>query len=275
MHSVTAPKIRIENLVQIYGDNPRTALAMFRNGNDRATILKATGHVVGVANVSFTIGCGELFVIMGLSGSGKSTLLRCINRLIKPISGHIYIGDREIVHLPLEQMRQMRARSVSMVFQNFALFPHQTVLENVAYGLKIQGVKKHQRHQQAAEMLRAVGLADRASSLPVTLSGGMQQRVGLARALATGADILLMDEPFSALDPLIRREMQDELLRLQGELHKTIVFISHDIHEAIRLGDRIAVMRDGEIVQMGTPTDLIQRPANDYIRAFTRDVRES
>lgn len=211
-------------------------------------------------------------MVMGLSGSGKSTLVRCINCLIRPTSGQVYIDHEDVVHVDEDRMREIRLTKISMVFQRFGLFPHKTVFENVAYGLKMRGVNKHRRRQKVMDTLAQVGLATWADSLPATLSGGMQQRVGLARALATEAEILLMDEPFSALDPLIRREMQDELLRLQQDLHKTIVFISHDIHEAIKLGDRIAVMKEGVIVQVDTPEQLITQPASGYIRAFTQDI---
>ena len=269
------PKIRIENLIKIYGDKPREALRLFREGKNRDAILEATGHVLGIADVSLSIERGELFVIMGLSGSGKSTLARCINRLIKATSGSIYIDNEDVVRVGEERMRQVRQEKVSMVFQRFGLFPHKTVAENVAYGLKVRGMEKSKRRQKALETLEVVGLAQWAKYRPSSLSGGMQQRVGLARALATDADVLLMDEAFSALDPLIRREMQDELLRLQKELHKTIVFISHDIQEALKLGDRVAVMKEGAIVQVGTPEDLVVKPADDYIRAFVSEVNRA
>ncbi|MEC4816315.1 MAG: glycine betaine/L-proline ABC transporter ATP-binding protein, partial [Scytonema sp. PMC 1069.18] len=269
------PKIIIEHLIKIYGDKPNAALKLFRSGRTRDSILKATGNVLGVADVSLTINQGELFVVMGLSGSGKSTLVRCINRLIDSTSGHIYLDGEDITHVNEKRMREIRLTKVSMVFQKFGLLPHRTVAENVEYGLKVKGVDKAKRHQKALETLEIVGLAEWADYLPSSLSGGMQQRVGLARALATDADILLMDEAFSALDPLIRREMQDELLRLQKELHKTIVFISHDIQEALKIGDRIAVMKDGAVVQIGTPEEIITQPADDYIRAFTEDVNRA
>jgi glycine betaine/proline transport system ATP-binding protein len=265
-------KIRIENLTKIYGEKPRVALKLFREGKSKDYILQATNHILGLANVSVTVNQGELFVIMGLSGSGKSTLVRCINRLINPTSGHIYIEDEDIAHVDEKRMQQIRQTKVSMVFQRFGLFPHRSVVENVEYGLKVRGEDKASRRQKALSTLEVVGLAQWANYLPTSLSGGMQQRVGLARALATDADILLMDEPFSALDPLIRREMQDELLRLQKDLHKTLVFISHDIHEALKLGDRIAVMKDGYIVQIGTPAELVTEAQDDYIRAFIQDV---
>ena len=269
------PKICLEHLIKIYGEKPHAALKLFREGKSKDYILQATLHVLGIADVSLTVNQGELFVVMGLSGSGKSTLVRCINRLIHPTSGHIYIDDEDVAHVDEKRMREIRLTKVSMVFQRFGLFPHKTVAQNVEYGLLVRGVDKASRYQKALETLELVGLAQWASYLPDSLSGGMQQRVGLARALATDAEILLMDEPFSALDPLIRREMQDELLRLQKELHKTILFISHDIHEALKIGDRIAVMKDGCIVQVGTPSELITQPASDYIRAFTRDVNRA
>ncbi|NEQ68094.1 MAG: glycine betaine/L-proline ABC transporter ATP-binding protein [Symploca sp. SIO2D2] len=269
------PKIRIEHLIKIYGDKPRTALKLFREGGTRDSILQATGQVLGIADVSVTINKGELFVIMGLSGSGKSTLVRCINRLINPTSGNIYLDEEDIAHVDEQRMREIRLTKVSMVFQRFGLFPHKTVAENVEYGLKVRGIDKAKRRQKSLSTLEVVGLSQWADYLPSSLSGGMQQRVGLARALATDADILLMDEPFSALDPLIRREMQDELLRLQKQLQKTIVFISHDIHEALKIGDHIGVMKDGYIVQIGTPEELITQPADDYIRAFLQDVNRA
>ena len=269
------PKIYLENLIKIYGDKPRTALKLFREGKTRDDILNLTNQVVSIADISLKINQGELFVIMGLSGSGKSTLVRCINRLIKPTSGHIYIDDEDVAHVDEKRMREIRLRKISMVFQQFGLFPHKTVVENVEYGLKIRGIEPAKRRKKGLETLAIVGLEQWADYLPSSLSGGMQQRVGLARALATDAEILLMDEPFSALDPLIRREMQEELLRLQKELHKTIIFISHDIYEAFKIGDRIAVMKEGKIVQVGTPKAIITQPANDYIRAFLQDIYDA
>lgn len=269
------PKLRIENLIKIYGEKPRLALQMFREGKTRDEIRQSIGHVVGIADVSLTINRGELFVVMGLSGSGKSTLIRCINRLSEPTSGNIYIDEEDVAHVDEQRLREIRLTKMSMVFQNFGLFPHKTVAENVEYGLKVRGTNKASRRQKALEALESVGLGQWADSLPGSLSGGMQQRVGLARALATDAEVLLMDEPFSALDPLIRRGMQEELLRLQKQLHKTIVFISHDIHEALKIGDRIAVMKDGGIVQIATPEQLVSNPADDYIRAFIQDVNRA
>ncbi|NER02968.1 MAG: betaine/proline/choline family ABC transporter ATP-binding protein [Okeania sp. SIO3C4] len=266
------PKIIIKNLIKIYGKKHLAALKLFREGKTRDYILQSTGNVLGLADISLEINQGEIFVLMGLSGSGKSTLARCINRLIHPTSGHIYIDDEDVAHADEKRMREIRLNKVSMVFQRFGLFPHKTVVENVEYGLKVRGVERINRRQKALETLEVVGLAKWADYKPTSLSGGMQQRVGLARALATDAEILLMDEAFSALDPLTRGEMQDELLRLQKELHKTIVFISHDIQEALKLGDRIAVMKAGAIVQLGTPEELLTQPKDDYITAFIQEV---
>ncbi|MGF1514485.1 MAG: glycine betaine/L-proline ABC transporter ATP-binding protein [Elainellaceae cyanobacterium] len=273
--SPSQPKIRIERLIKIYGDRPQAALHLFRSGASRDAVLEKTGQVLGVADVSFNVEAGEIFVIMGLSGSGKSTLVRCINRLIDPTSGHIYIDDEDVAHASADRLRRIRRQKVSMVFQRFGLFPHKTVVENVAYGLKVSGMGQTERRTKALKTLDSVGLSQWGLRLPGDLSGGMQQRVGLARALATDAEILLMDEPFSALDPLIRREMQGELLRLQQALGKTVVFISHDIQEALTLGDRVAVMKDGAMVQIGTPNELVLQPANDYIRGFTQDVNRA
>lgn len=266
------PKISLENLIKIYGNKPRTALQLFREGKSKDDILKLTNQVVSIADISLQINQGELLVIMGLSGSGKSTLVRCINRLIKPTSGHIYIDGEDVAHVNEKRMREIRLQKISMVFQQFGLFPHKTVVENVEYGLKIQGMEQVKRHKKARETLAIVGLEKWAKYLPSSLSGGMKQRVGLARALATDAEILLMDEPFAALDPLIRREMQEELLRIQQEFHKTIIFISHDIYEAFKIGDRIAVMKEGKMVQVGTPKEIMNQPANDYIRDFLQDI---
>ena len=273
--SSSHPKIKIENLVKIYGENPKRALKMFREGGNREEILKATGNVLGVADVTLTINEGELFVIMGLSGSGKSTLVRCINRLIESTSGQIYIDDEDILKVNKERLREIRRTKISMVFQRFGLFPHKTVIENVEYGLQLRGINPKERRDKAQETLEAVGLAEWGEYFPDNLSGGMQQRVGLARALATDAPIMLMDEAFSALDPLIRRGMQDELIRLQNELHKTIIFISHDIQESLKIGDRVAIMKDGYLVQVGTPEDIVTNPIDDYIRAFTLDVNRA
>ncbi len=268
-------KIRIENLVKVYGKNPQEALSQFRQGYTRDTIFQATGNVIAVSDVSVSIGEGELFVIMGLSGSGKSTLVRCLNRLIPATDGHVHVDDQDVLAANEEQLRQIRRTKMAMVFQRFALFPHRTVVENVAYGLKVQGVPPQQRREKALETLEVVGLRKWADRYPSNLSGGMQQRVGLARALATEADILLMDEAFSALDPLIRRGMQDELIKLQETLHKTIVFITHDIQEALKIGDRVAVMRDGAFVQVGTPEEIVTKPVDEYVEGFTLDVNRA
>ncbi len=271
----SSAKISLENLIKIYGDKPRLALQLFRDGKTKDDIFKLTNHVVSVADISLTINQGELFVIMGLSGSGKSTLIRCINRLIKPTSGHIYLDNEDISHVDENRMREIRQTKISMVFQQFGLFPHKTVVENVEYGLKLRGIEQVKRRQKAISTLNRVGLEEWADYLPSSLSGGMQQRVGLARALATDAEILLMDEPFSALDPLIRREMQQELGSLQKELNKTIVFISHDIYEALKIADRIALMKEGKIVQVGTPNEILNQPANDYVRSFIQDIYDN
>ena len=269
------PKICLEKIIKIYGKQPHAILPLLRRGYDSAAILAETGHVVSIADVSLQIQPGELFVIMGLSGSGKSTLIRCINRLVTPTSGQVLIDGEDIVHVSKERLREIRLQKMAMVFQQFGLFPHKTVAENVAYGLKMAGMAAAPRREKALATLERVGLQQWADYRPAALSGGMQQRVGLARAIATDAEILLMDEPFSALDPLIRREMQQELLRLQQEFQKTIVFISHDIYEALKIGDRLALMKEGKIVQVGTPQEILTQPADDYVRAFIQDVKDS
>ncbi|NJK62726.1 MAG: glycine betaine/L-proline ABC transporter ATP-binding protein [Synechococcaceae cyanobacterium SM2_3_1] len=271
----SAPKIRIENLFKVFGKSPEKAISQFRQGFARDTIFQATGNVLAVADVSLEIQPGELFVIMGLSGSGKSTLVRCLNRLIPASAGQVYVDGEDVLQAEEERLRKIRRTKMAMVFQRFALFPHRTVVENVEYGLKVQGMDAKPRRQKAMETLEIVGLAQWAHRYPSNLSGGMQQRVGLARALATDPDILLMDEAFGALDPLIRRGMQDELINLQDTLHKTIVFITHDIQEALKLGDRVAVMRDGQFVQVGTPEEIVTRPINDYVEQFTLEVNRA
>jgi glycine betaine/proline transport system ATP-binding protein len=269
-------KIRVENLIKIFGPAPRRrALPMLRNGASKDEILKRTGHVVGVDRVSFSVEEGEIFVVMGLSGSGKSTLIRCLNRLHEPTDGHIYLDGDDVVAADKLRLQEIRRTKMAMVFQHFGLLPHRTVLENVAYGLRVRGAPEAEQRQKAQEALRLVGLEDWGSHYPHNLSGGMQQRVGLARALATDADVLLMDEAFSALDPLIRRQMQDELMQLQARLKKTIVFITHDLNEALRVGNHVAVMRDGAIVQIGTPTEIVTEPANEYVARFMADVDQS
>ena len=270
-----AAKIKVKNVYKIFGKRPKEAMKMLEKGISKDEILKKTGQTVGVKDASFEVHEGEMFVIMGLSGSGKSSLLRCLNLLNRPSKGEIFIDGENIVEYKKEEVRKLRENKISMVFQNFGLFPHRTVKRNVEYGLEIKKVKKEEREEKALEMIKSVGLEGWEESMPKELSGGMQQRVGLARALANDPDILLMDEPFSALDPLIRREMQEELLDLQEKLKKTIIFITHDINEAFKLGDRVAVMKDGEIVQLGTPEEMIESPSEKYIEDFVRDVDRS
>ncbi|WP_462325478.1 glycine betaine/L-proline ABC transporter ATP-binding protein ProV [Desulfoplanes sp.] len=265
-------KIRVENLYKIFGPNPGKGMKLLSQGVDKAGVLEKTGMTVGVDNASFSIESGEIFVIMGLSGSGKSTLVRMLNRLIEPTSGKVFVDDQDVTAMSPKELVSFRLRNMSMVFQSFALMPHQTVLENTAFGLELAGADKNQQRERAVEALEQVGLAGWEDSYPNQLSGGMQQRVGLARGLAVDPDILLMDEAFSALDPLIRTEMQDELLNLQEEQQRTIVFISHDLDEALRIGDRIAIMEGGQVIQVGTPEEILQNPADDYVRAFFRGV---
>ncbi|WP_042462627.1 quaternary amine ABC transporter ATP-binding protein [Neobacillus dielmonensis] len=264
-------KIVVRNVTKVFG-KPKTAMKLLKEGESKQEILKRTGATVGVNQASFEVKAGEIFVIMGLSGSGKSTLVRMLNRLIEPTAGEIYVDGEEIVKMNKEQLINLRRKKISMVFQKFALLPHRTVLENTEYGLEIQGIDKQARQDQAMNALKLVGLEGYEQQYPSQLSGGMQQRVGLARALANDADILLMDEAFSALDPLIRKDMQDELLDLQSTMKKTIVFITHDLDEALRIGDRIALMKDGVIVQVGTPEEILMNPSNDYVERFVEDV---
>ena len=270
-----ADKIVVNNLIKVFGGNPQKALSMLKEGKSKDEILKDTGLTVGIDNVSFTIKQGEMFVVMGLSGSGKSTILRCLNRLIEPSSGSIVIDGTDITKLSDIDLRVFRQEKTAMVFQQFALLPHRTVLDNTVYGLEVKGVDKKQREAKAFATLELVGLKGWEQKYPDQLSGGMKQRVGLARALANDSDILLMDEAFSALDPLIREEMQDELLSLQQKMNKTIVFITHDLNEALKLGDRIAFLRDGALVQVGTPEEITNKPADDYIIKFVRGVDRS
>lgn len=265
-------KLELRQVTKIFGKHEKRALRLLADGKSKKEILKETKATVGVNRATFDIYDREFFVIMGLSGSGKSTLVRLLNRLIEPTEGEILIDGEDIVAMNAEELRNVRRKKISMVFQNFALFPHLTVLDNTAYGLEIQGVPKEQRSEQAQRALDAVGLSGYEQQYPSQLSGGMQQRVGLARALANDPDILLMDEAFSALDPLIRRDMQDEMLQLHGDMGKTIVFITHDLDEALRLGDRIALMKDGEVVQVGTPEEILMRPSDDYVERFVEDV---
>ncbi|MYL65751.1 betaine/proline/choline family ABC transporter ATP-binding protein [Bacillus hwajinpoensis] len=265
-------KITVKDVTKIFGKSPKQATKLLDQGKSKSEILKETGNTVGVNRASFDVYPGEIFVIMGLSGSGKSTLVRLLNRLIEPTSGQVLIDDEDIVRMKPEQLRDVRRKKLSMVFQRFALFPHKTVLENTEYGLEVQNISKEKRSGKAQESLELVGLKGYEKSYPSELSGGMQQRVGLARALANDPDVLLMDEAFSALDPLIRKDMQDELLELQESMEKTIVFITHDLDEALRIGDRIALMKDGSIVQIGTPEEIMTNPANDYVERFVEDV---
>jgi glycine betaine/proline transport system ATP-binding protein len=264
--------IEVEGLTKIFGQDPDHALTLLEQGWGKERIYRETKLTVGVNQVSFTIKPGEIFVIMGLSGSGKSTLVRLLNRLIEPTSGKVRIQGKDIVRMNQEELRHVRRKQISMVFQKFALFPHRTVLENAEYGLEVQAIPKEERRKKAMQALELVGLKGWENSKPDQLSGGMQQRVGLARGLANDPDVLLMDEAFSALDPLIRKDMQDELLQLQSKMKKTIVFITHDLDEALRIGDRIALMKDGAVVQIGTPEEILTKPANSYVERFVEDV---
>lgn len=265
-------KIKVEGLTKIFGKNPEKGHALLEQGCSKDEILKQTGQAIGIKDVSFEVEEGEIFVVMGLSGSGKSTLIRCLNRLIDPCRGKICIDNLDITALNEKELRDFRRNKQAMVFQQFALFPHRTILENTAYGLEIQKMDKTKRLEMAKSALKVVGLEGWEDRYPEQLSGGMQQRVGLARALAVDPDILLMDEPFSALDPLIRREMQDELLVLQKKMKKTIIFITHDLDEALKLGSRVALMKDGEIIQLGTPQEILTAPATEYVAKFVEDV---
>ncbi|WP_417810672.1 quaternary amine ABC transporter ATP-binding protein [Thalassospira alkalitolerans] len=267
--------IEIRNIFKIFGPDPQTALQMAKAGADKDEILAKTGHTVGLHDVSLSIERGETFVVMGLSGSGKSTLIRHLNRLIDPTSGEVLFDGTDILAMSISELNAFRRKRLGMVFQRFGLLPHRNVINNVAYGLEIQGQDRKTREDAARNWIERVGLGGYEDKFPDQLSGGMQQRVGLARALATDPEVLLMDEAFSALDPLIRNDMQDELVKLQGELHKTIVFITHDLDEALKLGDRIAILKDGKLIQTGRPEEIIMHPADDYVRAFTRDVNRS
>ncbi|TKI05296.1 glycine betaine/L-proline ABC transporter ATP-binding protein ProV [Martelella alba] len=267
-----AVKLEIKNLYKIFGEHPERVFKLIQAGHSKDTIFEKTGMTVGVKNASLAIEEGEIFVIMGLSGSGKSTLVRLLNRLIEPTRGEVLIDGTDIARLSDKAMRGVRRKKISMVFQSFALMPHLNVLDNAAFGLMLAGVPLRERQSRALAALEQVGLDKQAQSWPDQLSGGMQQRVGLARALANDPDILLMDEAFSALDPLIRAEMQDELINLQSQQQRTIVFISHDLDEAMRIGDRIAIMQGGEVIQVGTPDEILRNPANDYVRTFFRGV---
>lgn len=267
-----AKKISVSQVSKIFGKNTKKATQLLNEGQSKNEILKQTGATIGVNQANFDVYDSEIFVIMGLSGSGKSTLVRTLNRLIEPTTGDIFIDGKNITKMSKDELRETRRKKISMVFQKFALLPHRTILENTEYGLEIQGMAKDTRKQKALDALKLVGLEGYENQYPDQLSGGMQQRVGLARALANDTDILLMDEAFSALDPLIRKDMQDELLDLQSSMAKTIVFITHDLDEALRIGDRIALMKDGAIVQIGTPEEILMNPSNQYVERFVEDV---
>ncbi|WP_416044561.1 quaternary amine ABC transporter ATP-binding protein [Clostridium tyrobutyricum] len=265
-------QIEVKNVYKIFGKNPKKVIPLLEKGMTKDQIHNKTGYSVGVNNVSFQVNKGEFFVVMGLSGSGKSTLIRCLNRLICATSGEILIDGEDILKCKDDKLLEIRRKKIAMVFQNFALFPHRTICSNVEYGLEIQGIASNVRKKKAYKALKLVGLKGYEESMPDELSGGMKQRVGLARALATDPEILLMDEAFSALDPLIRKEMQEEMLQLQSKMHKTIIFITHDLDEALRLGDRIAIMKDGLVEQIGTSEDILTDPASDYTKNFVQDV---
>ena len=266
--------VSVRNVYKLFGGDIDTALAMARDGAGKEEVQEATDSVLALADVSFDAQEGEIFVVMGLSGCGKSTLIRCINRLIDPTDGEIWIESRDVLAMEEEELREVRRSSIAMVFQHYGLLPHRTVLDNVALGLELRGTASQDRKDRALDALETVGLAGWETSMVSECSGGMKQRVGLARALAQDSPVLLMDEPFSALDPLIRRELQDELAVLQEKVQKTIIFITHDLDEAVRIGDRIAIMRDGKIVQMDVPTEVALNPADDFVREFTKEVRQ-
>lgn len=273
------PSIELEGVYKIFGDEPEKALELIDEGASKTEVREETGQVIGVQDITFKIKNNELFVIMGLSGSGKSTLLRCVNRLVEPTKGRITLHadgkDYEITSAEKEELREIRETQVSMVFQNFALFPHRTVMDNVGFGLEIQGISKEERARKSQELIEVVGLEGFGDSYPSQLSGGMQQRVGLARGLATGAEVLLMDEPFSALDPLIKVEMQDELLDLMENMQRTILFVTHDLDEALKVGDRITIMDGGKMVQKGVPEEIIVNPKTEYVADFVENADPS
>jgi glycine betaine/proline transport system ATP-binding protein len=274
MHAETQKDATVScrGLWKVYGPHPERIVGSSDADLPRAELLEKTGCVTAVRDVSFDVAEGEVFVVMGLSGSGKSTLVRMINRLHDPTSGQVFIDGEDVLKLTEERLREIRRQKVSMVFQHFGLLPHRRIADNVAFGLEVRGIEKAERLAKATEVLEIVGLGGWGQHYPDELSGGMQQRVGLARALATDPEIMLFDEPFSALDPLIRRDMQDEVIRLQREVRKTMIFITHDLAEALKLGDRIAIMKDGSFVQVGTPEEVVAHPADDYVADFTRDV---
>ena len=268
-------RISVKGLWKIFGKNPERAMADGNQTKTKAEIQSETGSVVALKDVNFEVDEGETFVVMGLSGSGKSTLIRCLIRLIEPAAGEVLIDGEDVLRYDERQLRELRRRKTAMVFQHFGLLPHRTVLDNAAWGLEVQGVSKAVRYERTREVIERVGLKGWEDAYPDELSGGMKQRVGLARGLAVDPDILFFDEPFSALDPLIRKSMQDELIRLQQELKKTLVFITHDLEEALKVGDRIALMRDGEIVQVGTPQAIVSNPSDDYVNEFVRGVSKT
>ena len=267
------PYIKVRSVWKVFGKDPEKVLDPEYADKDKSFFQSELGNVVGLQDVSFDVQKGETFVIMGLSGSGKSTMVRCLIRLIDPTAGEIVINGHDITQMSEKNLIEFRRSGIAMVFQHYGLMPHRNVIDNAAWGLEVQGVKKDERYSRTRDVLELVGLAGWEEAYPRQLSGGMQQRVGLARALAVETDIMLMDEPFSGLDPLIRRQMQDELLRLQSELQKTIVFITHDLNEALKLGDRIAIMHDGQVAQIGSPEDIVLRPEDEYVGDFTQDVR--
>ncbi|MDG2427351.1 MAG: betaine/proline/choline family ABC transporter ATP-binding protein [Acidimicrobiales bacterium] len=267
------PIIALENVYKIFGPNPRgRAFELCSSGVGKDEVQRQTGHVVGMRDISFSVNRGEIFVVMGLSGSGKSTAIRTVNKLHDVTHGRVIVEGTDVQELKGTSLQAFRREKLSMVFQHFALFPHRNVIDNTAYGLKVQGIDKDERHEAAIEALAMVGLEAYAFNSPRELSGGMQQRVGLARALCSNPDILLMDEAFSALDPLIRRQMQDELMAIQAKLHKTILFITHDLNEALRLGNRVCILRDGKVIQIGTPEEILTEPADGYVAEFVQDV---
>ena len=272
MDEATEITVACHHVWKVYGPKADRIIGSPEASLPRQELLEKTGCVAAVRDISFDVAPGEVFVVMGLSGSGKSTLVRCISRLIEPTAGEVLIDGNDVLTMDDERLRDLRRRKVSMVFQHFGLLPHRRIVENVAFGLEIQGVERGDRTKRAEGVLETVGLGGWGNSFPDELSGGMQQRVGLARALATDPQIMLFDEPFSALDPLIRRDMQDEVIRLQREVQKTMIFITHDLMEALKLGDRIAIMKDGHFVQVGTPEEVVARPADDYVADFIRDV---
>ena len=272
---MTDVKVKIANLFKIFGPNPNGVMGLVKDGISKHDLLDQHKHVLGLRDINIDVPAHRIQVIMGLSGSGKSTLIRHINRLIEPTSGEVVIDGEDVLAMSQMRLREFRRHKISMVFQNFGLLPHRTVTQNVAYGLTIQGIKGNTAYERSQHWIERVGLTGFESHYPAQLSGGMRQRVGLARAMATDAEILLMDEAFSALDPLIRTDMQDVLLGLQEELHKTIIFITHDLDEALRIGDQIAILRDGVVIQLGDPQEIIMNPADDYIADFTKDINRS